>query len=137
MGQPLMFVDTSAVVAIITGELDAASFARKLESAQQKISAAHVILEAAMRLSTLLGLEPTVADRLVTRLMREARISIVPIDEDIAHFAVAAFERFGKGRNREARLNFGDCLTYACAQAHAVPILFKGDDFTHTDATRA
>jgi ribonuclease VapC len=90
-----------------------------------------------MRLSTLLGFDPTVADRLVTRLLREARISVVPITEDIAHLAVAAFESYGKGRGHVARLNFGDCLTYACAKAHSAPILFKGDDFTHTDAARA
>lgn len=132
-----MFVDTSAVVAILASEPDAASFAHKLETARQRISAGHVILEASMRLSTLLGLEPTVADRLVTRLLREAQISVVPITEEIAHLAVAAFERFGKGRSREARLNFGDCLTYACAKAHGAPILFKGDDFTRTDAAKA
>jgi ribonuclease VapC len=132
-----MFVDTSAVVAILASEPDAVSFAHKLEAARQKISAGHVILEASMRLSTLLGLDPTVADQLVTRLLREAGISVVPITEEIAHIAVGAFERYGKGRNSETCLNFGDCLTYACAKAHGASILFKGDDFARTDAARA
>ena len=52
-----MFVDTSAVVAILADEPDAASFAHKLEAAHQRLAAPHVILEASMRLSTLLGLE--------------------------------------------------------------------------------
>ena len=90
-----------------------------------------------MRLSTILGLAPTVADRLVTRALREARISVVPITEEIAHLAVAAFERYGKGHGHRARLNFGDCLSYACAKSHGAALLFKGDDFSHTDIVRA
>lgn len=133
----MIFVDTSAVVAILASEPEAGDFAAKLEAAKQPISAGHVILEASMRLSTLLGLEPTVADRLVTRMLREARIAVVPIDEEIAHLAVAAFERYGKGRGHEARLNFGDCLSYACAQSHGVALLFKGNDFAATDIARA
>ena len=132
-----MFVDTSAVVAILAAEPDAEAFVAKLEAARQPISAGHVILEASMRLSSLLGLEPTVADRLVTQMLREARIAVVPITEEIAHIAVAAFERYGKGRGHQARLNFGDCLSYACARAHDKALLFKGDDFTPTDVARA
>jgi ribonuclease VapC len=132
-----MFVDTSAVVAILAAEPDAEAFVARLEAARQPISAGHVILEASMRLSSLLGLEPTVADRLVTQMLREARIAVVPITEEIAHIAVAAFERYGKGRGHQARLNFGDCLSYACAKAHDKALLFKGDDFTPTDVARA
>lgn len=132
-----MFVDTSAVVAILASEPDAAALAAKLQDAKQPISAGHVILEASMRLSTILGFEPVVADRLVTRLLREARITVVPITEDVAHVAVEAFQRYGKGRGHKAKLNFGDCLSYACAQSHGVPLLFKGNDFAATDIARA
>ena len=90
-----------------------------------------------MRLATLLDLTPTVADGLTTRLLREAGVAIVPITEEIAHLAVAAFERYGKGRRHRARLNFGDCLSYACAKAHGARLLFKGGDFGHTDIVRA
>ena len=124
-----MFVDRSAIVAILASEAEAATFAAKLEPAKAPISAGHVILEAAMRLSTLMGFEPTVADRVVTRLLREARIEVVPITEEIAHLAVAAFERYGNGH--DARLNFG------CAKAHDAALLFKGDDFIATDIARA
>ena len=61
---------------------------------------------------------------------------VVPITEDIAHIAVAAFERYGKGRAK-AGLNFGDCLSYACAKAHGARLLFKGEDFAATDIVRA
>ena len=56
----------------------------------------------------------------------------VPIDEAIARLAVDCFQQFGKGRH-PAKLNFGDCLSYACAKALGVPLLFKGDDFARTD----
>lgn len=132
-----MFVDISAIVAILASEPEAAAFAAKLETAATSITAGHVILEASMRLSTLLGFSPTIADQFVTRLLREAGIVVVPITEDTAHLAVAAFERYGKGRGSEASLNFGDCLSYACAKAHGAALLFKGEDFAATDIARA
>jgi ribonuclease VapC len=91
---------------------------------------------ASMRISTITGLAPTAADADVTRALEAASATIVPITEDIAHIAVAAFERYGKGGGK-ARLNFGDCLSYACAKAHGARLLFKGSDFAHTDIARA
>ena len=132
-----MFVDSSAVVAILASEPEAAELAARLEAAPRAICSGHVILESAMRLSTLLGLSPTTADELITRMVRTAGIEVVPITEEIAHRAVAAFERYGKGRGSAASLNFGDCLSYACAQAHGTALLYKGGDFSHTDISRA
>jgi|HubBroStandDraft_6_1064221.scaffolds.fasta_scaffold1050464_1 uncharacterized protein with PIN domain len=57
--------------------------------------------------------------------------------EDVAHVAVVAFERYGKGRKNRAGLNFGDCLSYACAKVHGARLLFKGGDFAHTDIAKA
>ncbi|MGD0334219.1 MAG: type II toxin-antitoxin system VapC family toxin [Xanthobacteraceae bacterium] len=133
----MVFLDTSAVVAVLAGEPDAASFAAKLEAEPERISAGHVLLEASTRLASLLGLTPTVADGLVTRLFREADVDIVPITEEVAQIAVAAFERYGKGRGAVANLNLGDCLSYACAKAHDARLLFKGSDFSQTDIARA
>jgi ribonuclease VapC len=133
-----VFVDTSAIVAMIASEPDADTFSSKLETTTaSKITGAHVLLEATMRLSSLLGLSPATADEIVTHLLREAQVDIVPISEDIAHLAVAAFERYGKGRGHPAKLNFGDCLSYACAASRGATILFKGNDFAHTDARQA
>jgi ribonuclease VapC len=133
----VIFIDSSVIVALLASEQDAPALAKKIEIDRDRISAGHVILESSMRLATLLGILPTAADELVTRLLHEAEIAIVPITEEIAHHAVAAFERYGKGRKGRAGLNFGDCLSYACAKAHASKLLFKGSDFTHTDITRA
>jgi len=133
----VIFVETSAIVAMLAAEPDAPALTAKLEADRERISAGHVILEASMRLATLLGLTPTAADGLVTRLLREADISIVPITEEIAHVSVGAFERYGKGRRNRASLNFGDCLSYACAKTHRARLLFKGADFAHTNIAKA
>ncbi len=132
----MIFIDTSAVIAMIAAEPDGPSLAAKLQREDQCISAGHVILEASMRLATLLRLTPTAADALVTRLFREAGAAIVPISEEIAHTSVIAFDRYGKGRNRAA-LNIADCLSYACAKVHGARLLFKGGDFAHTDIAKA
>ena len=133
----MIFIDTSAVIAMIAAEPDGPSLAARLQAEDARISAGHVILEASMRLAALLRLTPTAADALVTRLLREAGVAIVPITEEIAHVSVAAFERYGKGRNNRAGLNIADCLSYACAKAHGARLLFKGNDFAHTDIVRA
>jgi ribonuclease VapC len=133
----VIFIDSSAIVAILTADPDAVSIAGKLEGDAERISAGHVILEASMRLASLFGLTPAAADGLVTRLLREADIVIVPITEDVGHAAVAAFDRYGRGRGAGGNLNFGDCLSYACAKTHNARLLFKGHDFLQTDIVGA
>src|ERR1700693_1551787 len=98
---------------MLAREADGPALAEKLEQARERITAAHVILESAMRLSSLFDVSPSAADTRVTALLRESSIEVVPISEDIAHAAVLAFERYGKGRKNRAGLNFGDCLSYA------------------------
>ncbi len=133
----MIFIDTSAVIAILREEPEASAFTAKIQAERDRICGPHVILEASMRLSTLSGLAPTAADAEVTRALRAANVAIVPITEEVAHVAVAAFERYGKGRKNRAGLNYGDCLSYACAKAHGARLLFKGGNFAHTDIARA
>jgi ribonuclease VapC len=133
----VIFLDTSAIVAMLAREPDGPSLADKLEGTHERITAGHVILESAMRLSSLFHISPSAADTRVTALLRESAVEVVPITEAIAHGAVAAFERYGKGRKHRASLTFGDCLSYACAKAHGAKLLFKGEDFVHTDVARA
>jgi ribonuclease VapC len=133
----MIFVDSSAIVALLAADPDAAALAGKLDSDSERISGGHVILESSLRLASLFGLAPAAADGLVTRLLREAEIDIVPITEDIGHAAVAAFERYGRGRGSVGNLNFGDCLSYACAKAYGARMLFKGHDFSQTDVVSA
>src|SRR4051812_32561783 len=123
-----MFVDTSVIVALIAGEPDSARYTNLLSVAERRLTSGLVILEAAMRLSTLLTLAPVRAEALIHMLLDEAAITIVPIDGETATAAVAAFAAYGKGRGHPAQLNLADCMSYACARTHGVPLLFKGND---------
>jgi ribonuclease VapC len=64
-------------------------------------------------------------------------IGLAAIDDRVATIAVGAFLQFGKGRGHPARLNFGDCLSYAVAKHLGAPLLYKGNDFIHTDIESA
>lgn len=132
-----MFVDTSVIVALIAGEPGAARYVDLLARAERRLTSGLVILEAAMRLSTLLRLAPARAETLIHMLLDEAGITIIPIDGETATAAVAAFAAYGKGRGHPAQLNLADCMSYACARTHGVPLLFKGDDFSRTDIDAA
>jgi ribonuclease VapC len=127
-----MFIDTSVIVAILSKEPDATEFANKIEAAQCCTSAL-VILEAAMILSTKLGIDPVAVEHRIQDLMDEARITIAPMDARTASLAIKAFADYGKGRGHPAQLNLADCLSYACAKAQSIPLLYKGKDFSRTD----
>lgn len=128
-----MFIDTSVVVAILSSEDDAPEWADRLEGASVRITSALVVLEAAMRLSTKLAVEPMEVEAIIGDFLREAKIEIVPIDAGDGRLAVQAFAEYGKGRGHPAQLNLADCLSYACAKRRNVPLLYKGNDFSHTD----
>jgi ribonuclease VapC len=132
-----MFVDTSAVIAILAREPEAAELSARIAGAARPISAGHVLLEASMRLASMTRVEPEIAKDAVLEMFAEAGIELVSIDQTVAERAVAAFARFGKGRGGAAQLNFGDCLSYACASVYGAALLFKGEDFAGTDARRA
>ena len=127
-----MFIDTSVIVAILSNEPDATAFANKIETADCCTSAL-VILEAAMRLSTKLRIDPVEVERRIQALLGEANITLAPMDARTASLAVKAFADYGKGRGHPAQLNLADCLSYACAKAQGIPLLYKGKDFSHTD----
>jgi ribonuclease VapC len=68
--------------------------------------------------------------------LHRSSVSLVAVDADQAEVARAAYRRYGKGRHR-AGLNYGDCFSYALARVSGQPLLFKGDDFGHTDVVAA
>ena len=86
-----------------------------------------------MRLSTLLAIEPALVGAPIESFLQEAEIEIVPIAGSEAHLAIEAFSSYAKGRGHPAQLNLADCLSYACAKGRAIPLLYKGNDFSHTD----
>lgn len=128
-----MFIDTSVFVAILCQEEEAERFARAIEGATAKFTSPLVRLEASMVLATRQGRTPRAAETDFDAVLQEARIQIVTITDEIGRLSVEAFERYGKGRGHPAQLNLADCLSYACAKAYQVPILFKGRDFAKTD----
>lgn len=128
-----MFVDTSVVVALLAGEPEADDFAAKIAAATAPVTSGLVVLEAAMRLSSLLDLDPVYVEERIRAVLEQAAIAIVPIDGAVATAAVAAFAAFGKRRGHPAQLNLADCMSYACARVHNLALLFKGDDFSKTD----
>ena len=131
-----MFIDTSALVAMIVGEPDAGPLAAVVERADIRRTSPLVRLEACAVLATRLDITPAQADGLFDDLLAEADIAVVPITDEIGRMAVACFATYGKGRHA-ARLNIVDCFSYACARALGVSLLFKGDDFGQTDIENA
>lgn len=129
-----MIVDTSAVIAILRAEPDAAIYATAIEQATvRRLSAANFVEAAAV----IDGSRDPVASRKLDDLLAEAEISIAVVTVAQAHLARSAYRDFGMGSGHPARLNFGDCFAYALAKESGEPLLFKGDDFTHTDIAAA
>ena len=125
-----MIIDTSALIAILRDEPEAAAYARAIEAASyRRISAAN-FLEAAIVID---GSRDPVASRRFDDLVREAQLVIEPVTKAQARIARNAYRDFGRGSGHAARLNFGDCFAYALARVTGEPLLFKSDDFGHTD----
>ena len=128
-----MIIDSSALIAILFAENDAARYATAISEADiNRISAASFV-ETAMVVEYYAGLR---GGHLFDDLLRRARIVIEPVSIEQAHLARQAFRDFGKGRHA-AGLNFGDCFVYALAKSFAEPLLFKGSDFAKTDIVAA
>jgi ribonuclease VapC len=127
-----MFVDASAIVAILLSESDAHALSATLEAASRCLTSSAVRLETCMVLAGRRDVSPSRAQHYFDGLASQIGLIEVPIDEQVGRTAVERFERYGKGRH-PAQLNFGDCLSYACAKAHGARLLFKGDDFAQTD----
>lgn len=129
-----MIIDTSALIAILRDEPDAARYARAIEQAETcRMSAANFV-EAAVVID---GSRDPIASRRFDDLCREAGLTIEPVTEAQARIAREAYRDFGRGSGHPARLNFGDCFAYALAKVTGEPVLFKGEDFTHTDISPA
>jgi ribonuclease VapC len=127
-----MFFDASAIVAILLRETDWESLASKVNPDRQNITSALSRYEAVLGVVRSRSCEIEAANILVKQFLDQAKASIISIDDLIGVEALTAFSRFGRGRHKAA-LNMGDCFSYACAKAHRVPLLFKGNDFIHTD----
>jgi ribonuclease VapC len=129
-----LIVDTSALVAILKEEPDADLFTRALAIADSALMSAANFVEVAMVID---GRRDAVASHQLDNLITYTRIGIKPVDEAQARVARQAFRDYGKGSGHPAMLNFGDCFSYALASVTGQPLLFKDDDFGHTDIRSA
>ncbi|MGE5268224.1 MAG: type II toxin-antitoxin system VapC family toxin [Thiohalocapsa sp.] len=127
-----MFVDASALVAILAAEDDADSLSARLINAEKLITSPMAIYEAAVGLARARQSSIVDAFEAVSKLLANGDAEIVPITAEIGRAAITALERYGRGRHAAQR-NMGDCFAYACAKTLGVPLLYKGDDFTLTD----
>ena len=127
-----MIIDTSAIIAILRDELEAAFCARAIADASSRRVSAVNYVEAAVVIDA--NGDP-IASRRVDDFIKAAHISIEAVTETHAQIARHAYRDFGKGSGHPAKLNFGDCFAYALAKSSGEPLLFKGNDFAHTDIT--
>jgi ribonuclease VapC len=131
-----MFVDASALVAILAKESDGSLLAARVREAEHIHISPLTLYEAILGLARASNLTIADARTALDQFVATARAQIIPITPEIGRIAVEAFARFGRGKH-PARLNMGDCFAYACARSLGVPLLFKGDDFVQTDIAPA
>jgi ribonuclease VapC len=129
-----MIIDTSALLAILKNEPEAAVFSNAIEAAKLVRISAASYLEAKIVISKYKN--PILRCRLED-ILENPGLQIEPVTAVQAELAWLAYRDYGKGSGHPANLNFGDCFSYALARDKREPILFKGDDFSHTDLRSA
>lgn len=131
-----MYVETSAIVAILLTEAESGELKKKLGSATSAVTSIVSQVESAISLGRELG-DYAQAAGIVSEFMEQARIEVVDVSADMFDEVLQAYVKYGKGTGHSARLNFGDCFSYAIAKRLDRALLFKGKDFSHTDLNPA
>jgi ribonuclease VapC len=122
-------VDTSALIAVLNMESEAARLAAAMEADANRLISAATVVEAGLVIEARYG---SAGGRELDLFIAKASLSIEAVTAQQAEVAREAWRRYGKGRH-SAGLNFGDCFSYALAKVTGEPLLFTGDDFGHTD----
>lgn len=125
-----MILDASALVAIVKDEAEKVPFLTLMRDAGPLRMGAPSVLE------LLLVLGPARVDH-AHSLLNEGGVEVVAFNREHMLVAQCAHSRFGRGSGSPARLDFGDCMSYAVAKVAGEPLLFKGENFTHTDIESA
>jgi ribonuclease VapC len=128
-----MVIDTSAVVAILRQESGAEGLLNRLTSAGARRISAASLLETAIVLESKAGER---GGEQLDLFLARAQIEVAPVTMEQVRVARKAWRRYGKGSGHAARLNFGDCFSYALAQSLGEELLYKGADFAHTDVAK-
>ncbi len=130
-------MDASAIVAILTEELEREWLADALAADAKRLSSSVAVFEAVLALCRKRRASVAAAKTAVLDFLAAASVDIVPVTEAELATALEAFSRYGKGQGHPAQLNMGDCFAYAVARNHRAAMLFKGGDFARTDIERA
>jgi ribonuclease VapC len=128
-----MVIDSSALVAILGGEAERRTFIDLIEAADSRLMSTASFVEVSIIIESRYGADGV---RDLDLFLERAGVELAPVDDEQARQARRAFTRYGKGRH-PAALNFGDCFSYALSVTLGEPLLFKGDDFSQTDVSRA
>jgi ribonuclease VapC len=126
-------IDTSALVAILRQEPEAEGLLRRLTAAGSRRISAASLLETAIVLEAKSGER---GGEQLDLFLARAQIEVAPVTMEQVRIARTVWRRYGKGSGHAARLNFGDCYSYALAHSLGEDLLYKGADFAHTDAAR-
>lgn len=145
-----MFLDASAIVAILAAEEDAGYLLAKIEISKKPVYYSSVsMFEAVVSLARLTSISqfgdkaptpPHLIDQAqedVEQFMETIGAREVSVDGSLHRKAIGAARNYGRFVAHPARLNFGDCFSYACAKEYRLPLLFKGSDFSQTDIEAA
>lgn len=130
----MIVADTSAIVAMAFGEPEREAFKQAIQQADKVLISTVSVLEARMVVHSRRGERGVV---LVDDLLRLPVFELVAPGVAEMDAAYSAFVAFGKGSGHPAALNFGDVFSYALAKVRGLPLLYKGDDFGHTDIVSA
>lgn len=131
-----MFVDASALTAMLTSEDDARSLFARMETYPRRVTSPMAVWETTLAVARRLKLEIDDSEAAVETFLKAFGVDVLAVPAEARREAIAAFARFGRGRH-PAALNFGDCFAYACARGAGAPLLYKGDDFPLTDIEAA
>jgi ribonuclease VapC len=129
----ILFLDASAMVAMMTGEPGSPALEERFGAGDEILCSAIALWETARAVARKRTVPIPLASSEIESFVADFAIRLVPIAAAESRVAVEAYHRYGKGTGHPAKLNMGDCFAYACAKTNAATLLYKGDDFLHTD----
>lgn len=132
-----MFVDESALVAMMLHEPEAKALVQAIEAVPRGFTSPIAIFETVAVVMSRRPASRRLVETELQEVLAAAEIEVVPITDEIGRAALDAFDRYGKGRRHPAQLNMGDCFAYGAARVMGVPLLYKGEDFAETDLAGA